>query len=225
MKAPPEGAAVRVFRDVLQRAGVRGDHLGARFARLVTGLVLFGLGIACMARANLGLGPWSALNDGISRHVGLPLGSVDMLLSLPILLLWLPLRERPGPGTILASVVIGGSTNVGLGLLLPVEALPLQILLLMVGTTLAAIGSALYLSTNLGPGSRDGLMTGIQRCFGWSVVPVRTSIEGSVLIVGAVLGGSVGVGTVVFALTIGPGLALAYRRIGAHDLIRPRRLG
>ena len=93
-----------------------------RFARLIVGLVLFGLGVACMARAELGLGPWAALNDGVSRHVGLPLGTVDMLMSIPILLLWLPLRQRPGPGTILSAFVLGGSTNVGLVLIPPVEA-------------------------------------------------------------------------------------------------------
>ena len=221
----PEVAAIGVLGTLLRHAGVRGDRLGLRFGRLILGLVLFGLGIACMARANLGLGPWAALHDGVSRHIGLPLGTVDMLLSVPILLLWLPLRERPGPGTLLTAVVLGGSTNVGLVLLPPVEALPVQVGLLTMGITLTAIGSALYLSINLGAGPRDGLMTGIQRRFGWSVVPVRTTIEGSVLIAGALLGGSVGFGTVAYALAIGPGLSLAYRRVGAHHLIRPPRLG
>ncbi len=176
-----------------------------------------------MARAELGLGPWSVLHDGIADRTGLQLGTVEILLSLPILLAWLPLGERPGIGTLLSPFLIGFSINAVLGLMAPVEGLVLQVSVLGGAIVMVAIGSALYLSAQLGPGPRDGLMTGLQRRFGWPIGPVRTGLELGVLAVGVVLGGTVGLGTVAYALIIGPAVALVLRALGSHAVLHPQR--
>jgi uncharacterized membrane protein YczE len=182
-------------------------------------MLCFGIGIALMARADLGLGPWAVLHDGIGRHTGLPLGTVDILVGIPILLAWIPLRERPGPGTVLSAFVIGLATNVGLELIARPESIVIRVAAMAAGAGLAGLGSALYLSAALGPGPRDGLMTGLQRRFRWPLAWVRTAIEVSVLMAGAVLGGAVGPGTVVYALMIGPLLALILRRMRATHVL------
>lgn len=175
-----------------------------RLATLLAGLVVFGLGIAMMAQADVGLGPWEAFHQGIARHTGLALGTVSILLGVPILLAWWPLGQRPGIGTLANIVGIGTATNVGLAVI-PTPADPLVRLALMLsGVVVIGIGSGLYLSADLGPGPRDGLMTGIHHRFGWSIRRARTAIELSVLAAGWLLGGTVGLGTVVFALGIGP---------------------
>jgi uncharacterized membrane protein YczE len=185
-------------------------------------MLCFGIGIALMARADLGLGPWSVLHDGIGRRIGLPLGTVDILLGVLVLTAWIPLRERPGPGTLLSAVVIGLATNVALGIFVRPDAMELRIAAMAAGALLVGLGSALYLSAAMGPGPRDGLMTGLQRRFGWPLARVRTSIEVSVLMVGAVLGGAIGPGTVLYAVIIGPLLALRLRRMGATYVLSPR---
>lgn len=200
-------------------------ELVRRYAQLVIGLAAFGFGIALMARAQLGLGPWSAFHDGVGRHSGMPLGTVEMVLSLPILAAWLLLRERPGPGTVLSPFVLGGATNVGLGLVSPASELPAQVSMMLLGTLVVAVGSALYLGADLGPGPRDGLMTGVQRRFGWRLAPVRTGLELTVLGIGWLLGGAIGVGTLAYAFTIGPILTIALRWLGAHDVLRPPARG
>lgn len=176
----------------------------------MVGLVLFGFGIALMVEAGLGLGPWEALNQGIAIQTGQQIGTISVLLGIPILALWWPLDERPGIGTLLNVVSIGTATNLGIALLPtpdvdPVPAaLSVRIGMLMAGVVVIAIGSALYLSTDLGPGPRDGLMTGLHHRFGWSIRRSRTIVELIVLGLGWALGGTVGLGTVVFALGIGP---------------------
>jgi uncharacterized membrane protein YczE len=174
------------------------------------GLGLFGLGIALMVEAGLGLGPWEALNQGIAVQTGQQIGTISVLLGIPILALWWPLGERPGIGTLLNVVSIGTATNVAIAVL-PTpstagtpEAIALRVVVMLLGVAIIALGSALYLSTDLGPGPRDGLMTGIHHRFGWSIRRSRTVVELIVLAIGWALGGTVGLGTIVFALGIGP---------------------
>lgn len=181
-----------------------------RLPRLMVGLVLFGFGIALMVEAGLGLGPWEALNQGIAIQTGQQIGTISVLLGIPILALWWPLGERPGIGTLLNVVSIGTATNLGIALLPtpdmdPVPAaVAVRVVTMLAGVVVIAIGSALYLSTDLGPGPRDGLMTGVHHRFGWSIRRSRTVVELIVLGIGWALGGTVGLGTVVFALGIGP---------------------
>jgi uncharacterized membrane protein YczE len=185
-----------------------------RLPGLLTGLVLFGFGIALMAEAGLGLGPWESFHQGISRLTGVPLGTVSILLGLPILALWLPLGERPGVGTLLNVVLIGSATNAGLALLPQVAGTVPQLAVMLLGVATIAVGSGLYLAADLGPGPRDGLMTGLHGRFGWSIRRARTAVELAVLLLGFLLGGTIGVGTVVFALGIGPLVQLA---LGVFD--------
>ena len=175
-----------------------------RLPGLVAGLVAFGVGIGLMAQAGLGLGPWEVLHQGLGRLTGLQLGTVSILLGLPILALWWPLGERPGIGTLLNVLLIGTATNAAIGLLPLATWLPEQLLMMLAGVLTIGIGSGLYLGADLGPGPRDGLMTGLHHRFGWSIRRSRTLVELSVLVAGYLLGGTVGIGTLVFALGIGP---------------------
>jgi uncharacterized membrane protein YczE len=184
---------------------------------LVVGLVLFGVGIALMAAAGIGLGPWEVLHQGISRHTGIPLGTVSILLGIPILVLWIPLGEFPGFGTVLNVVLIGTATNVVLPLLPRPADPPLQVVMMLAGVLTIGLGSGFYLGAGLGPGPRDGLMTGMHHKYGWSIRRARTAVEVAVLIVGFLLGGTVGLGTVVFALGIGPVVQVCLRLLGHGD--------
>jgi uncharacterized membrane protein YczE len=175
-----------------------------RLPGLIAGLVLFGVGIAAMAASGLGLGPWEVLHQGIASRTGLALGTVSILVGIPVLALWWPLGERPGLGTILNIALIGPSTNVALAAL-PAPTEPVAQLAMSVGgVLLIGLGSGLYLSADLGPGPRDGLMTGLHHRFGWSIRRARTAIEVLVLVVGFLLGGTIGIGTILFAFGIGP---------------------
>jgi uncharacterized membrane protein YczE len=188
--------------------GLRADLRAALplLPALMAGLILFGLGIALMVEAGLGLGPWEALHQGIARQTGLEIGTVSVLLGLPILALWWPLGERPGIGTVLNVVSIGTTTNIGIAWLPtpPPDAAILRVAVMVAGVVVIAVGSAIYLSTDLGAGPRDGLMTGASHRFRWSIRRARTLIELTVLAIGWALGGTVGLGTVVFAVAIGP---------------------
>lgn len=171
---------------------------------MILGTVIFGLGIALVARSRLGLDPWSVLHEGVGEQVGLALGTVDIILSGLILATWIPLRQLPGIGTIAASLLIGTSTNLAMDAIgTPVDMLA-RFVFLLAGSMLIAIGSGLYLAADLGPGARDGLMTGLHQRTGWSIRSVRIGIELSVLIIGYLLGGTVGIGTVIYAVAIGP---------------------
>jgi len=197
-----------------------------RLPGLMVGLVGFGLGIALMAQSGLGLGPWEVLNQGVALQLGIPLGTASILLGIPILLAWVPLRERPGPGTVLNIVFIGLSTNLGLLLfpIPPADALVLRFIEMVAGILIIGVSSGLYLAADLGPGPRDGLMTGIHHRFGWSIARARLGLEVSVLAVGWLLGGTFGLGTVVFAFGIGPIVQVA---LGVFDsegrVMRSRR--
>ncbi|MFI5486580.1 YitT family protein [Micromonospora echinaurantiaca] len=177
--------------------------LPGRLARLLTGLVLFGVSVALMVRADLGLASWDVLHQGLAERTGLPLGQVVNLVAVVVLLLWIPLRQRPGVGTLANAVVVGFAADAALVLLPPVPSLAGRIGLLVAGILLNGLATALYLGASLGPGPRDGLMTGLA-ARGLPIGRVRTAIELGVLALGWALGGTVGPGTLLFAVSIGP---------------------
>jgi uncharacterized membrane protein YczE len=174
-----------------------------RLVRLYAGLVGFGVSLALMVRADLGLGPWDVLHQGIARHLGVQIGWVTIAVSALVLLAWIPLRQRPGLGTVSNVVVVGVSVNVTLDLLPAGIDLGGRVALLVGGVLLNAVSTGLYIGAGFGPGPRDGLMTGLA-ARGHSLGGVRTAIELSALALGFALGGSVGIGTLVYALGIGP---------------------
>jgi uncharacterized membrane protein YczE len=172
--------------------------------QLLGGLFLYGLAISLEVRAGIGVSPWDVLAQGVSNRTGIPFGLVTNLVGALVLLFWIPLRQRPGLGTVLNVLMIGPSAQLGLWLV-PQQTVPvLQGLVFAAGLLLLAVATGLYIGARMGPGPRDGLMTGLRARTGWPVWAVRTGIEGTVLIVGWVLGGQVGIGTVAFALLIGP---------------------
>ncbi|UWX63970.1 membrane protein YczE [Deinococcus rubellus] len=174
-----------------------------RLIQLLLGLSLYGVSLALMVRANLGLDPWDVFHQGLAQRLGWSLGTVVNVVG-ALVLLWIFLRQRPGVGTVANIFVLGTVADAVLGLLPPVTALPLRALLLISGVLLNALATAAYIGAGLGPGPRDGLMTGLVRRTGRPVGWVRTSIEVTVLAVGWLLGGSVGLGTLAYALMIGP---------------------
>jgi hypothetical protein len=187
--------------------------LGTRLPRLVTGLVLCGLGIAFMVAADMGLAPWSVLDQGLSEHTGVPIGTVSIGVGVVVLLAWVPLRERPGLGTVLNVLLIGVTIDLALLVLDTPGSAAGRLAYLAFGAFLWGPGSGLYIGAGLGPGPRDGLMTGLARRGVASIGAVRTGIEVSALVTGWLLGGSVGLGTLVFALTIGPNVGLFLPRL------------
>ncbi|MCX6017556.1 MAG: hypothetical protein NTZ50_03485 [Chloroflexi bacterium] len=176
----------------------------ARWLRLFFGLYVFGAGIALMHGANLGLGPWDVLSDGISKISGLQLGTVTILVGAAVLSLWLVIRERPGVGTVANILLIGTAVNLTEKFLPHFELVPVRFVQLLLGVAAVGLGSALYLGAKLGPGPRDGLMLGLHQRTGLSIRVARTSIELVVLVFGILLGGTAGIGTVIFAFGIGP---------------------
>ena len=175
-----------------------------RLLQLYAGLALYGLSIALLARSALGLMPWSVLDQGIARSTGISLGTASIAVGVLVLLAWVPLRQWPGLGTVSNVVVIGLSLDASLALLPEVSSWPVRALLVVAGVVLNAVATAAYIGVRLGPGPRDGLMTGLVRRTGRSVRLVRTTIEVVVVLAGVALGGTLGVATVVYALTIGP---------------------
>lgn len=183
-------------------------------AVLILGLWLFGAGEAMLVDAALGNAPWTVFAQGISVRTGIPIGVATFFISICVLLMWVPLRERPGLGTIANAVVIALSLQVMIELLPTPQSTGWRIAQVLAGIALVGVGSGLYLTTNLGPGPRDGLMTGIHHRTGIAVTPVRLGIEVVVLSLGWLLGGTVGVGTVLFALLIGPSVGYGLRLVG-----------
>lgn len=180
------------------------DRLVERITRCVTGLALFGVGISLQIESRLGNPPWDAFHQGVANQVGLGIGTVIILTGIALLVLfWIPLRQKPGLGTVLNALEIGLVANVVLDAIPRVEAMALRIPMLLGGILLVALGSALYIGSGLGPGPRDGIMTGLA-ARGIQIRVARTFIEVTVLVVGWLLGGQVGVGTVLFAIAIGP---------------------
>ncbi|MBK9711802.1 MAG: YitT family protein [Kouleothrix sp.] len=194
-----------------------------RWSYLILGLICFGAGVALMVRANLGLSPWEILHQGISEQTGIPIGTVSILLGVPILLAWLPLGQRPGWGTLVNIILIGLVTNLVLAALPPPAGLAPRALLMVGGILVIGVGSGLYLTAEMGAGPRDGLMLGLARRSGWSVRLIRTLLEVAVLACGWLLGGTIGVGTLAFAFGIGPVVQAALRifqRSNARTLAR-----
>lgn len=174
-----------------------------RLIQLLWGLALYGFSMALMLRANLGLDPWDVLHQGLAPRIGLRFGMTVNLVGLVVLLLWIPLRQRPGIGTVLNIIVIGTVVDLALPILPTPAHYPLRFLFLIAGVVLNGIAGGAYIGAGLGPGPRDGLMTGVARRTGWPIKIVRTAIELAVLATGWLMGGTVGVGTVLYALTIG----------------------
>ncbi|MGW1737641.1 membrane protein YczE [Nocardia sp. NPDC001965] len=175
-----------------------------RLTALFAGLWLYGFSMAVMIRAAVGLDPWDVFHQGVTRHLPMSFGTVTALTGLVVLLAWIPLRQWPGVGTVSNVVLVGVSVDVGLLLLPEWESLPVRLVAMTLAVVLNALASVLYIGAGLGPGPRDGLMTGLVRRTGRSIRLVRTTLEVSVLITGWLLGGSVGVGTVVYAVAVGP---------------------
>lgn len=176
----------------------------ARIIRLVVGLVLYGIADALMIRAAIGVDPWTVFAQGASQVSGWGIGLLTNVIGLLVLLLWIPLRQRPGLGTLLNVLLVGTSIELGLWLLPVPSVLWAQVLYFAAGMLLLAVASGIYIGVGLGPGPRDGLMTGLHSRLGWPLWLGRTAVEGTVLLVGWLLGGDVGVGTLVFAVLIGP---------------------
>ena len=175
-----------------------------RLVQLYAGLVLYGVSMALLVRSGLGVMPWDVLHQGLARQLGWSLGVVTIVVGALVLLAWIPLRERPGLGTVSNVVVIGLALDVALAVLPEPSSLPLRVALVPAGVLLNAVATAAYIGVHLGPGPRDGLMTGLVRRTGRSVRLVRTSIEVTVVVLGWLLGGTLGVATVLYALAIGP---------------------
>jgi len=175
-----------------------------RFIQLQIGLLLYGASLALMVRADLGLNPWSVLHQGLSERTGISLGMIVNLVGLLVLLVWIPLRQKPGVGTICNVLLIGTAADVALWALPPIEGLALRIAFLTAAIVLNGAATAAYIGAGLGPGPRDGLTTGLVRITGWRIGWARTAIEVAVLAMGWLLGGVAGVGTVLYALANGP---------------------
>jgi uncharacterized membrane protein YczE len=186
------------------RLGCAGVLLTRRLAQLFVGLALYGVSLAFVLRAGLGLAPWDVLHQGLAEHLDATVGQMVIAVSFVVLLLWIPLRERPGFGTFANAVLVGVFVDLTLLVLDPAQTWPTRVLLLLGGVLLNGLATALYIGASLGPGPRDGLMTGLVRRTGRSVRLVRTVIEVTVLVVGFLLGGTVGVGTLLYAFAIGP---------------------
>jgi uncharacterized membrane protein YczE len=184
-----------------------------RIPRVFVGLVFFGVGIAFMVVSELGLAPWEVFHQGVSFHTGIPLGTVGIITGALVLLGWIPLHEKVGIGTLMNVTIIGIVIDIT-GLILPDEAgsTAWRWIALLGGIALVGIGSGLYIGAGLGPGPRDGLMTGLARR-GYKMRRARTAVEVTALVVGWLLGGTVGIGTVLFAFGVGPVVEYSFRRM------------
>ncbi|MGA5823473.1 YczE/YyaS/YitT family protein [Kitasatospora sp. NPDC094028] len=201
----PRPAVPRSTRPGLAERLLGDTHaLGRRFAQLLGGLALYGFSMALMLRSGLGLDPWDVLHQGLQRSLGLSVGAWVTICGALVLLLWIPLRQRPGLGTVANVLLIGAAMDLTLRLLDGPEGWPARIALMAGAIVLNGVATGLYIGARFGPGPRDGLMTGLHRRTGRSLRLLRTGIEVAVLVVGILLGGTAGVGTVVYALAIGP---------------------
>jgi uncharacterized membrane protein YczE len=183
---------------------LRAGHLARRLPQLYAGLILYGLTAACLIRARLGNAPWDVLHAGIATHLGVSIGTVSIVVSVVVLLAWVPLREMPGLGTVSNALIVGLAENLGLAVLPGPHAMTGRIALMAIGVAGNAVATAMYIGARFGPGPRDGLMTGLHRRTGRPIWLVRTSIEVSVVVLGWLLGGDLGVGTLLYAASIGP---------------------
>ncbi|WP_055532658.1 YczE/YyaS/YitT family protein [Streptomyces graminilatus] len=190
------------------------DRLGRRLVQLYAGLALYGASSALMVESGLGLEPWGVLHQGLAKLTGLTIGVVSIFVGAAVLLLWIPLRQRPGLGTVSNVFVVGLAMDGTLALVPDAHALAARVPLLVAGIVLNGVATGLYITARFGPGPRDGLMTGLNRITGRSIRLVRTAIEVAVVATGFALGGTVGIGTVLYAVAIGP-LAQVFLRVFA----------
>ena len=190
-----------------------------RIVHLLVGLALYGAGCAIMVRAGIGLDPWTVFAQGVSLQTGIGIGWVTNIVGFLVLLLWIPLRQKPGVGTLANILLVGTSMQAMLAVFPAIDGFALQVLVFLLGMMLVAFASGLYIGADFGPGPRDGLMTGLRARFGWPIWAARLVVEASVLLAGWLLGGSVGLGTILFALGIGP---LVHRTLPLFDLRRRR---
>ncbi|MEL0213613.1 MAG: hypothetical protein VXA63_03065 [Euryarchaeota archaeon] len=181
---------------------------------LIVGLIIFGAGDAVLISARLGNTPWTVLAEGIAENLNLSIGKSTFLVSFLVLLIWIPLREKPGIGTILNAILIAATIEFLLPILPTPETFSLQIIQVLAGIVLVAIGSGLYLTANLGPGPRDGTMTGLTKVTGVPIGRIRSGIEIFVIAIGWTLGGKFGIGTILFAILIGPCVAICLNMAG-----------
>ena len=187
------------------------EQFTERLIRCVAGLACFGTGIAFFVRSELGVPPWDVFHQGISKHTGLGLGTVLIIVAFFVLLLWIPLRLRPGLGTLLNAIEIGLVENVAQDLIPQTDNIAIRIAFMVAGLCIIAAGSGLYIGAEFGSGPRDGLMLGLNMRLGVSVRAARTFVEITMMIIGIFLGGHIGVGTFVFALGIGPMVQITLR--------------
>jgi len=191
-----------------------------RVLQLLIGLVLYGFGCALTIEAGLGVDPWTVFAQGLSIRTGIGIGWVTNIVGFLVLLLWIPLRQKPGVGTIANIMLVGTSMQVALWILPPASGIVAQSGVLFAGIATVAVASGLYIGAHFGPGPRDGLMTGLHARLGWPVWLCRGTVEITVLLAGWMLGGTVGIGTVLFAALIGP---LVHLALPLLDATRPVR--
>jgi uncharacterized membrane protein YczE len=196
--------------------------MSRRVLQLLVGLVLYGVGCALTVEAGLGVDPWTVFAQGISIHTGIGIGWVTNIVGFLVLLLWIPLRQKPGIGTIANILLVGTSMQIALWLMPALTGLAAQIAALLGGIVLVAVASGLYIGARFGPGPRDGLMTGLHTRLGWPIWACRAGVEVTVLAIGWLLGGNVGIGTVLFALLIGPLVHIALPLLDTSPSARPR---
>jgi uncharacterized membrane protein YczE len=187
-----------------------------QLVQVLIGLWLFGVGEALVIDSELGNSPWTVLAEGLSKHTPLSIGGATVVISALVLLCWIPLRERPGLGTVLNAIVVGLSIDVTLAMLPHLHSLAVRWAALIGGIALVGLASGLYLTAALGPGPRDGLMTGLNARYGWPLAAVRTGLELMAVTSGWVLGGTVGIGSVLYALLVGHAVSFGVRRIAPH---------
>ncbi|MGQ4384544.1 membrane protein YczE [Streptomyces sp. SAS_270] len=190
------------------------SRLARRLIQLYVGLALYGASSALLVKSGLGLEPWNVLHQGLAKLTGLTIGVVSIIVGAAVLLLWIPLRQRPGLGTVSNVFVVGIAMDGTLALAPDAHGLAIRVPLLVAGILLNGVATGLYISAAFGPGPRDGLMTGLHRRTGRSIRLMRTGIEVAVVVTGFVLGGTIGIGTVLYALSIGP-LAQVFLRVFA----------
>lgn len=193
-----------------------------RVLQLLVGLVLYGFGCGLTIVAGLGVDPWTVFAEGLALRTGIGVGWITNIVGLLVLLLWIPLRQKPGVGTLLNVLLVGTAIQATVTVIPPVHGLLVQVLVLVAGVLVVALASGLYIGARFGPGPRDGLMTGMNARLGWPIWVSRLSVELTVLAIGWLLGGTVGVGTVVFALGIGP---LVHIALPLLDTARTGRRG
>ncbi|MFB8775549.1 hypothetical protein VSS16_22875 [Streptomyces broussonetiae] len=199
---------------LLSTQGPSQGHVLRRLTQLYIGLALYGASSALLVRAGLGLEPWNVLHQGLAERTGLTIGVVSIIVGAAVLLLWIPLRQRPGLGTVSNVFVVGIAMDGTLALVPDAHSLAVRVPLLLAGVVLNGVATGLYIAARFGPGPRDGLMTGLHRRTGRSIRLMRTAVEVAVVVTGFALGGTIGVGTLLYAVSIGP-LAQLFLRVFA----------